>query len=477
MVSNAIQSLRDIAGQSYIKPDKSKVDGYEKSLGYSTPALDYLKSRGITDETALHFRLGYCESRKAITIPIYKDGELINIKYRFLNPNGAKYMGETGAENWVYNEDGFDHAEKLGGVLIVEGEFDLMSVWQTGVRNVVSPSSGKDSYGVWIERLDKIPRIYIAYDNDEAGKGASKQIADRIGVEKCFEVKYKDAKDANEFLLENTGEDLKQLLKEASPYYSYQFKGLNDVISSLRNKTDDEIKIDLIPKVAIEKDWMLMVGGRTNAGKTSYILNVASEIAKQGIPTLILPFERGIQSVGKRYLQISFDKTIEDFSFMNDEEWAELSKKCLDDPVYFAMPKKNDVRETIIKSRRLFDTRVVIVDHLDYLVRGTSGNKENDIGSTLQDLKRVAEEYGIILIIVTHVRKIDNQGAETQKKAGIEDLKGSSSVYQDPECVVMLHNDGHLLDVDVVKNKGEMASKLFEFNTGTGKLTAYDDDF
>ena len=106
-----------------------------------------------------------------------------------------------------------------------------------------------------------------------------------------------------------------------------------------------------------------------------------------------------------------------------------------------------------------------------------SVNKEAEIGQTLQTLKRVAEEHGIVMLLVTHIRKIDSAGAQTQRKPNIEDLKGSASRYQDPECVVMLDGDTQQIHVNVVKNKGEMTGKTFTFNTATGKLTDEINDF
>ena len=64
-----------------------------------------------------------------------------------------------------------------------------------------------------------------------------------------------------------------------------------------------------------------------------------------------------------------------------------------------------------------------------------------------------------------------------RRKPGIEDLKGSSSLYQDPECVVLLSGTDGRLEVDVVKNKGEMVSESFGFNYKTGKIDLADDGF
>lgn len=479
-LTDNIKSLRETINKDYEKPDEALVQEYKDNLNLTSEALKYLKEeRGLDDATIEHFNLGYNSSFDAISIPIYKNKELINIKYRLLNPGDRpKYLGEKGAEPWVYNEEGLAEAQDKGGLLIVEGEFDLMSAWQAGITNVISPSSGKDSYGLWIELVDEIPKVYISYDNDSAGKEASVKLANRIGIDKSYEVSYGDVKDANDFFKEHTRDDFIQLLTKAVPYHSYQFKGLGDIINFMRQGKSTTIETELIPNVKIEKDWLMMISGKTNVGKTAYILNIAEDVASQGIPVLIMPFERGIESVGKRFLQVKFDKTYEDFSFLNEGEWKNVIDDCVNTPIYFSVPKKEDVVETIIKSHRLFDTRFVIVDHLDYMIRHGNSNKEAEISNTLHTLKRVAEDYGIVIALVTHIRKIDGYGSNESKTPGMEDMKGSSSLYQDSECVVMLVGSGEgTLDVNIVKNKGPMGSRLFDFNVSTGRLTNTGDDF
>lgn len=477
-IRDKIKSLRETMGVEYKRPDNSKMETMADCLFGCSKALDYLYlDRGLTDDTIKHFNLGYDYDKNAIAIPIYKKMEgkevLINIKYRFLEPDKMKYTSERGAETWIYNEEGIQRGVEKKSILIVEGEFDLMSAWQSGVKSIVSPASGKDSYGVWVEMLDNIPEVYIAYDNDKAGQSTSIKLAERLGTEKCYEIKYPDGiKDANEFFKKNGREEFKSLIKTAKPFYTYQYKGLGEIINSLRFNTVDTIKTKFIPNVDIEKDWLIVISGRTNAGKTSYTMNMANEFSEQNIPTLIFPFERGIDSVGKRFLQVKFDKTTAEFITLKEDEWKPIIEQSLEVPIYFATPKKEDIVETIIKAKRLFNTKVVIIDHLDYIVRHVQGNREAEISNTLQDLKRVAEEQGIIMIIVSHIRKIDQAGSELQRKAGIEDLKGSASLYQDPECVVLLDGDGETeMEVRVVKNKGAMGNKLFKFKPSTGRLT------
>lgn len=479
LLSDKIQSIRSQLDVDYYKPGEDVLKGFEAALWSAEGAvpLEYLRTaRNLADDTIKHFRLGYSVEKDAICIPVFKRGELVNLRYRHLAEGAPqKYSQTKDAEIWIYNDEGLTYAMKKGTVLITEGEFDLMSCWQAGSKNVISPSSGKDSFGLWIEMLDNVPKVYIAYDNDKGGKETAKKIADRLGVDKCFEIVYpQDIKDANEYYKQYTKEDYATLVESARPFYSYQFSGLPDIIADLRKGEDNHIELNALPDVKMKKDWLIIISGKSNVGKTSYVMNLAVELTDRDIPVLVLPFERGPQVVGTRYLQVKHNHSEGEFQSLDSDEWDKITKEALRTPLYFTMPKREEAVEVIKKAKRMFDTKVVIIDHLDYMVRNAT-NKEAEIGNTLQELKRVAEENGIIMIIVHHIRKINTAGATKNKKPGIEDLKGSASTYQDPECVAMLSSDNPgFMNVDVLKNKGKMGSRMYKFSQDTGKLFTTD---
>ena len=234
-----ILSLRETYNAEYVKPSKEKLELCRMSLPETPRALDYLTiTRGLNQDTIDNFKLGYDSERDAISIPVFKRGELINIRYRHLNPEAKqKYTQEKGCEVWLYNEDGISKGQSKGGILIVEGEFDLMSAWQAGFKNVVSVASGAQSYGVWLELLESIPKVYIAFDNDKTGKKTGKEMAERVGIDKCFEVLYPDGvKDANDYFKLYTCEDYRDLIRNAKPYYKYTYQGLDSVIESIKIK-------------------------------------------------------------------------------------------------------------------------------------------------------------------------------------------------------------------------------------------------
>lgn len=472
-----VKSIRDAVGRDFVKPDPAKVKSQVQALNDNEEAYTYLTDeRGLSEKTIKKFVLGYDYERNAISIPVHKDNEAIAIKYRFLKPDRYKYGAEKGCESWLYNEEGLNQAKEKGYVIVVEGEFDLMCAWQAGYKNVISPAQGKNSYTVWIEKLDTIPKVIIAYDNDKAGKDEAQKFADKVGIEKAFELQWPEGiKDATEYFQKYEAKQFQELVDTATPFYTYQYKGLGEVIKEIRDVKIDYNEFFCIPDVKVEEDWLVVISGVTNVGKTSYAMNIAKELADKGDPVMILPFERGIRSVGQRYLQLDLNLTKDRIENLSPQEWETNLEKVIDKPVYFSLPKRDELEETITKAQRLFGIKALVVDHLDYLVRNVTGNKEQDIANTLHDLKRIAIEKKIMMFVVTHIKKQETKGSIRPKKPILEDLKGSSSLYQDPECVILLHADSlGEMTVKVAKNKGPMAEKDYRVDVTTGKMTEDD---
>lgn len=493
-IGDKIQSLREEVGGTYTKPSPEKVVIFCSDLKVTPHAMDYLQvSRGINLETIEHFKLGYDLTKNAISIPIYKRGELINIKYRLLEdfvseklekegitiPKSKypKYIQEKNSERWLFNEDGIGKGQEKGGILITEGEFDCMSAWQAGFKNVVSADSGKDSYGIWLELLDTIPKVYIAYDNDKAGKQASLGLAERIGTDKSFEITYPEGvKDANEYFKSHTYEEYRKLIINAIPFYKYKYQGVKEVIHELRQKVDNVLKLNCIPFVEFEDDYIAVLSGESNIGKSSVALNIANELAGKQFPCLVLPIERGTRDMVKRYLQVRYNKSRHDIRNIEDKEWDEvIIPDVMNLPLYFSMPSTEEIEETIGKAKRYFDIKMCIVDHLDLLVRNTdTKNLNQDTARTVQMFKKLAQEHKVIFILVHHIKKPEN-GGSISRKPKKEDLKGTATLYQDPEAVIMLsvpEKDMSKLEIDIVKNKGTMGSRIFDFNVSTGVIGA-----
>lgn len=148
---------------------------YHRNLNGKT---GYVKQRwGLTDDTIEMFTVGYCHAcptsshSDSITIPYYENRELVNIRHRLGSPNGnGKYRPEVaGLPSSVFNTD----LLKFDGewVVLVEGEFKTMVLWQFGFPAVGIP--GNSFKPEWVDLFSDVERVYIALD-PEAEKAALK---------------------------------------------------------------------------------------------------------------------------------------------------------------------------------------------------------------------------------------------------------------------------------------------------------------
>jgi hypothetical protein len=150
--------------------DKRNDLTYHRNLNGKT---GYVKRKwGLTDETIDQFKVGYCHCcptspySDSITIPYYQGGDLVNLRHRLGSPNGhGKYRPEiAGLPSNIFNIDSLDD----GWVILVEGEFKTMVLWQYGLPAVGIPgTSFKDD---WVSRFGKVERVYVTFD-----PGAEKQ--------------------------------------------------------------------------------------------------------------------------------------------------------------------------------------------------------------------------------------------------------------------------------------------------------------
>ncbi len=201
---------------------------------------EWLTGRGLSDETIAAFKIGEQEikvkgkSRVYAVFPYLRDGELINAKRR--NPDEKKDMlQEGGAEPCLFGWHLID--PKARRVAIFEGEIDAMTGHQMGIASL-SINAGAGNHQ-WIEndweRLQQFSDIVLCYDNDEAGQKGAREVAQRLGVERCRIATFGKAKDANEYLTEYKagGEDFDHAIRTARYLDPEELRPLSDFMGDV----------------------------------------------------------------------------------------------------------------------------------------------------------------------------------------------------------------------------------------------------
>ncbi len=194
---------------------------YKEALLKNSDARQYLKSRGLTEETIGEFDLGYAPGGETLVLHLlhegfdvsdvvraglaqknvrglYRDkfagramfpiqnqvGKTVAFTGRLLPDDSSvknatvelpKYLNSP--ETPIFNKSrvlyGFDKTKQFiaeaKSAMIVEGQMDFLMAWQTGVKNIVAVS-GTGLTPQHLERLRSLAdTVLVSFDNDEAG--------------------------------------------------------------------------------------------------------------------------------------------------------------------------------------------------------------------------------------------------------------------------------------------------------------------
>ena len=144
------------------------------------------QKRGLTDETIKRFQLGWDGER--ITIPIYDEyNNLVNFRLYKWNSDNDQYkvtnyvddFGNAYGEVRIYGIENLVD-EDCSTVVWCEGEMDRICAEQHGFP-AACPTSGAGSWKAeWTKLFRNKQAVYIAQDNDEAGRNATKKLNERL---------------------------------------------------------------------------------------------------------------------------------------------------------------------------------------------------------------------------------------------------------------------------------------------------------
>ncbi len=135
----------------------------------SIPARMYLKSRGITREDIMWWKIGYCpdgEFKERIVIPSFDEYGELNyfIARSYSSGEWMRYKNPQAEKDFVFNELYLDWKKD---VTIVEGVFDAIVA-----RNAIPllGSTLRENSHIFQKIVDNCEKVYIALDQDAKQK-------------------------------------------------------------------------------------------------------------------------------------------------------------------------------------------------------------------------------------------------------------------------------------------------------------------
>jgi twinkle protein len=280
---------------TYIKNQPIKYDKPKVEIKITDQAIEWLKKRGIWEATSATYKIS--QSGNEIMFPYYKQGELVNVKYRSMTEK--KFRQEKNAEPALFGMDFCNGKEEL---TIVEGEIDCLTMNQYGFDVVSIPSGAADSR--WIEAewdfLNTFKKIYLCLDGDEAGQKNIENIVNRLGKWRCYNV-ILPFKDANECLANDvTDEKIKECFENARgfdpPTLLTPMDFYDDIVyynENFEKRFGTSTPWTKLTKIL--KGWrdaeLTIWSGRSGSGKSTILNDILLHDIKKGIKSIIASLE------------------------------------------------------------------------------------------------------------------------------------------------------------------------------------------
>lgn len=422
-------SMPKRAPKSFQRPDRSL---FKKA---STTVVDWLKSRGLTDETIAAFKIvrRLHNGTEYAVFPYLKGGALVNAKWR--NPAQKKDMRqEAGAEPCLFGWHLV--SDRARTVAITEGELDAMTLWQMGVP-ALSVNAGAGNHQ-WIEsdwdELQRFSTIYICFDDDEPGQKGAKEVASRLGIERCRIVRF-GAKDANQWLQDGaTSADFIKALSEGKPLDPEELRPMSDFMEGVKAlfypTPDQSASVPQLRFGATRCQWfdfrpgeLTVWTGYNGHGKSLALSQVLLGVAEQGLKVCVFSGEMLPEYQGKRLVKqaTGIDRPTPEYidavgGWMQDKFWifnvtgaTTVDRLC---EVFLYASRRYGIKHFVVDSLMMTD---VPEDGRD------AHSRQKD---AVQKLTRLAKQTRGHVHLVAHPRK----GKDEDDAPGKMDVAGSSKI-------------------------------------------------
>jgi DNA primase len=238
------------------------------SLGYAAAdweeLLRHAKSKGIEAETLSQAGLAvprtdkpghYDRFRNRITFPVYNlSGKIVGFGSRVLDDKDTpKYLNSP--ETPIYQKGKIlyglnlskDAIRQKAAAIVVEGNVDLITLYQAGITNVVA-ASGTAFTSDQARLLSRYAeKVYLFFDADSAGQSATFRSVDLLfseGVE-VLVVTLEQGQDPDSFLRRKGVDVVKARIENALPFIEFKRQSLKKDFQELSIREQEKVIGDL----------------------------------------------------------------------------------------------------------------------------------------------------------------------------------------------------------------------------------------
>ena len=393
--------------------------------------------------------------------PVAIDAEQAVLGSIIVNPDSFDKVGGMITADDFYVEE---HKHIYSTLLKMYGQSKTIDVI-TLVNGLVEQGFRDEAGGIQYISLmvDSVPSVANVKDYAKIVKDKS-LLRKLIGV--CDEISSDAYNEANEVktILDSAEQKIFDLTHNSE---SKEFRHIRDVLHivykdlELKQQTKGAVDgaktgFSGVDKMLVQmgKGDLVIVGARPGMGKTSFALNIATNVAKNtGKAVAIFSLEMSAEQLVTRV--ISSEALVDSHSLRTGriarEDWpniAEVASTLSGCEIYIDDTSAITTTDMKAKLRRLSNLGLVVIDYIGLMqTTANTDNRAQQVGEISRNLKIMAKDFGIPIVCCAQL----NRGTESRPGAGkrptLADLRDSGSIEQDADIVLFLYRDEYYKDI------------------------------
>lgn len=492
------KNLPKIEPKIYVKPV------WRNSTELDDKAVKWFESRGIRQHvlneakitTGPEWMPQANKEVNTIQFNYFRDGELVNIKYRDAKKN---FKLHKGSELIFYNLDAVKDATEI---IIVEGEMDCLSFIAAGITNVVSVPNGATTGQAHLEYVDNcidlfdnIETVLIATDNDAAGRNLRLQLAERFGLERCKYLEFGAFKDVNEVLI---AEGIEGVLKRKQRALEFPLEGVftiadyDEAINDLyQNGLDRGCAIgmgEFDNHLRFVQGYITTVTGIPGHGKSDLVDQIALKLSlnHNWKGAFYSPENKPTQLHVSKLCRKLIGKSWFGSGRMSPEELA-LCKEYLNSQVFFIEPEKDFTIDTILAAVRVmkkkYGIHYFVIDAWNKLEHQYADSETKYIGEALDKIATFCEVNNVHCFLVAHPKKMaKKKDSVVFEVPNLYDIAGSANFFNKTDNGIVVYRNFETNEVTIgfLKVKfdhwGHQGDIVFVYDRPSGRyITNYNE--
>ena len=217
----------------------------------------------------------------------------------------------------------------------------------------------------------------------------------------------------------------------------------------------------------LEGGDMIVIGARPSVGKSAFVTQITSNLAKQGKRIGFFNLEMQTRQVYERFIVsesgIGLTRLRRATRFLGDEkERFDKANEIFENAENIVITTGSKAVSEIRSESKHMDYDIIIIDYLQLLKSDTSykGNRYAEVGAISKAIKSLAMELNIPIIALSQLnRSIE---ARETKEPTMADLREAGDIEQDASVIMLLWN----LDADNKSKKGCKVEKNRQGSVG-----------